>query len=358
MLKHKYFRLGLALASSLLFILIVQLLYHTPKFATTYYSNEIYIYLSKILRYIFGWLPFSFGDVCYITALGYIIRKGYFILRHLKKPKKHVLHVVCFLGICSMCFYMFWGVNYCREPLHKTLKVNEKYTTEQLVDITEKLLKKANDIHVQITGHDTIKVDFIYSKNQLINMAAKGYNDSLKRVIPNLDYNPKSIKMSLLSFPLTYMGFSGYLNPFTNEAQVNALIPEHKVPVTASHEIAHQLGYAAENEANFIGFMAAISHDNMYFKYSGYIFGLRYCLNEIYKRDVCLFEDLRADINKGVMKHYADSSAFWNLYKNPIEPFFKWFYNGYLKTHKQHKGITSYSYVVALICNTKHLWGF
>ena len=51
------------------------------------------------------------------------------------------------------------------------------------------------------------------------------------------------------------MGFSGYLNPFTNEAQVDILIPKYQLPTTASHEVAHQLGYAAENEANFIGIL-------------------------------------------------------------------------------------------------------
>jgi hypothetical protein len=44
-----------------------------------------------------------------------------------------------------------------------------------------------------------------------------------------------------MSLPLTYMGFSGYLNPFTNEAQVNYLGPcILSQPQLA--EMAHQLG--------------------------------------------------------------------------------------------------------------------
>jgi hypothetical protein len=38
------------------------------------------------------------------------------------------------------------------------------------------------------------------------------------------------------------MGFGGYLNPFTNEAQVNYL--GSNVFLTANHEMAHQMGYA------------------------------------------------------------------------------------------------------------------
>jgi hypothetical protein len=35
-----------------------------------------------------------------------------------------------------------------------------------------------------------------------------------------------------------YMGFSGYLNPFTNEAQVNYLGPMYTFPATTCREMA------------------------------------------------------------------------------------------------------------------------
>ncbi len=181
-------------------------------------------------------------------------------------------------------------------------------------------------------------------------MAPKGY-ENLKTIFPHLEYHPKSVKTSLFSYPLTYMGFSGYLNPLTNEAQIDGMIPAIKFPTTSSHEIAHQLGYAAENEANFIGCLAAISHDDVYFNYAGYTFGLRYCLNEIYFRDECLYEDLVADVNEGILKNYKETRDFWEAHANPLEPFFKIFYSNYLKANQQSKGMQSYSYVVALLSN-------
>ena len=133
------------------------------------------------------------------------------------------------------------------------------------------------------------------------------------------------------------MGFSGYLNPWTNEAQVDEMIPLYKFSTTATHEIAHQLGYAAENEANFIGCLAAISHDNMYLKYCGYTFGLRYCLNEIYRRDEALYNTIVCSLNPGILKNYKEVRAFWEDHQNPIEPFFKLFYGEFLKANKQKK---------------------
>ena len=70
-----------------------------------------------------------------------------------------------------------------------------------------------------------------------------------------------------MSLPLTYLGFSGYINPFTNESQINSLIPKNSIPHTASHEIAHQLGFSQELECNFIAFVNLTNNEDLYFKY-------------------------------------------------------------------------------------------
>jgi hypothetical protein len=147
------------------------------------------------------------------------------------------------------------------------------------------------------------------------------------------------------------LGFSGYLNPFTNEAQVDGLIPTYKYPTTSCHEVAHQLGYAAENEANFIGSLAAIHNEDLYFQYSGYTFALRHSLAELYRRDPKLYETTLTSVNKGIIKNYQEVQQFWMRYKNPIEPFFEKTFDTFLKANNQSAGMKSYSYVVALLVN-------
>ena len=48
-------------------------------------------------------------------------------------------------------------------------------------------------------------------------------------------------------------------------------------------------GIAAENEANFVGFLASNSSDNIYFKYASYRMALVYCISELRKRDPKIF---------------------------------------------------------------------
>ena len=78
-------------------------------------------------------------------------------------------------------------------------------------------------------------------------------------------------------------------------------IPKTILPTTTTHEMAHQIGFAAENEANFIGFLAALSCDDPYFKYSAYRMATRYTIFELYKRDKDAFEILYKTLNKGIL---------------------------------------------------------
>jgi len=348
MLKHKKALIALSIIPQ---YILIKWLSHYPEFIETYYSNGIYPYISKILRFMLGWLPFSFGDLVYAFAIIFIIR---WLIKNFKRIKTDTrnwfIDVFSAVSILYFAFHLFWGINYYRIPLYKSLGLKSDYTTEQLVDVTKKLIVISNKIHSEIIKNDSLPVAIPYSKSEILKLVPLGYNN-LEKHYPHLEYYPKSIKKSLFSLPLTYMGFSGYLNPLTNESQVDALIPVYIFPTTASHEIAHQLGYAAENEANFIGCLAAINHDDIYFKYSGYTFALRFCLNEIYRRDETLFDTLSETVNKGILKNYKEMRLFWENYKNPAEPLFKITYSSYLKANKQDKGMESYSYVVALMVN-------
>jgi hypothetical protein len=329
--------------------LVVKGLSYFPDFIENYYSNGFYPIISKIFRYALGWIPFSFGDLIYAFSIVFLIR--WFIKnrrRIIKDTKNWLVDVFAAISVIYFAFHLLWGMNYYRQPLHENLNFGSEYTTKQLLNVTKHLIVKSNAAHLRLSKNDSTKIEFPYSKTDILKKVPLGY-DQLKKKYPHLAYNPKSIKKSLFSIPLTYMGFSGYLNPLTNEAQADALIPSFKFPTTASHEVAHQLGYAAENEANFIGFLAAINHKDLYFQYSGHTFGLRHCLIEIYKRDPEIYEELRQTINPGILKNYQEVQDFWNSYQNPTEPFFKFTYNNFLKANNQKDGMESYSYVIALI---------
>lgn len=329
---------------------LVQLLSQQPEWIERYYSNGIYPYISKILRILFGWIPFSVGDVIGLILIFFLL-KGIFnlIKNRFKNILPQTLKFAAFLSLLYFCFYLFWGLNYFRKPLAENIGYGtSKYTTDELVKTTKLIIQKLNEAQINITKNDSLKVENPYSTQEIYDLSIVSYKE-LKLDFPQFAYEYPSIKNSLVSLFQCYNGTSGYFNPITGEAQVNKYIPKTGFPTTACHEIAHQLGYSAENEANFIGFLASVANKDKYFQYSGYRMAFGYCISEIRKRDREFSRELWKSVNKGISKDYSVTYQFWQQYKNPIEPYMKKGYNSYLKANKQTKGIDSYNYVVDLL---------
>ena len=334
--------------------LLLLLIKDRPDFVEQYYSRGFYPVLSKVLNASFRWIPFSFGDLLYLVAISYILR---WLVINWKKRREHPiawsLEVLSFVSVLYFVFHLCWGLNYYRSPLEHSMGLNTQYSTEKLITITTQLAIKTNALQLGITNDSLTKVNTPYAFKELTRLSQIGYTE-LETKYPIFEHPGQNVKKSIYSTPLTYMGFAGYLNPFSLEAQVNSVMPKNSMLTTIAHEQAHQLGYAAENEANFIGFLACIHTDNPYFNYAGYAFALRYCLQELRRRDNEAYTELLNALHPGILKDFRESSKFWKAYNNPLEPLIKRIYSHFLKANNQEKGIESYSYVVALLVDYLH----
>ncbi len=331
-------------------VILVQILSRNSSFIERYYSNGLYPFISKLLRILFGWLPFSVGDALGIFVFILLIRGIYKLFKHRFNNIQVVLiRFMLLLSVIYSFFYCFWGLNYFREPLAKNLNLKQsEYTTEELLKTTYTIVEKLNKYHLEITQNDTLIVNIPYTTEELYQKALVGYKNMAVEY-PQLAYKNKSIKSSLVSLLHSYSGTSGYINPLTNEAQINNLIPKTGMPTTICHEMGHQIGWAAENDANFIGFLASKYSEDIYFKYAAYKMSFTYLIREVKKRNKEEYQKLWKLINKGIIKDYNRSYTHWQQFKNPIEPYIKKGYNSYLKANKQQDGIKSYSYVVDLL---------
>ncbi len=343
--KHVFFAILLPLQ-----FFLVQYLSQKSALIEKYYSNGIYPYISIFLRFLFGWIPFSFGDILGMILVALFLFE---ICNLFKNTFRGIIlkliQFIAFLSIAYFCFYFFWGLNYFREPLAKKLHLKQsKYTTEQLVSVTHKIIEELNQLQNEITQNDSLKVIVPYSSAEVYVKVPLAYQ-KLAENFPQLAYKTPSIKSSIVSLFQSYNSTSGYLNPITGEAQINNMIPKPDFLSTATHEVAHQIGWSAENDANFVGFLACIYSNDVYFNYSGYRMAFRYCMREIRKRDSSIYKSLWKNTHKGIAKDLKDNYLFWKQYENSIEPYLKKGYNSYLKANNQIKGIKSYSYVVDLL---------
>jgi len=346
-LKRKYL-LSLFLVVQ---ILALQILKFLPEAVEKYYSNGLYVWISKFSRIVLGKIPFSVGDVMYCVLILLAFRWFFKSWKNWKLYwKDNLLRIVNVISIGYFLFHLLWAVNYYRVPLYEKMSIQKEYSEADLVAFTKKLIVKTNEIHSQIVKNDSLKVSIPYSQEQIFEMNVNGYS-GLGDQYSFFAYENSSVKKSLISFPLTYMGFAGYLNPFTNEAQVNYMIPMYNFPFTSCHEMAHQIGYASESECNFIAFLATTKNENLYFKYSGYVSALKYCLNTLEKIEEGKSKPFKKSVHSGIVKNFQESKDFWEEHQTFIDNGFEFFYDNFLKLNQQKDGMESYSKFVDLMVN-------
>ena len=91
---------------------ILQLLRYFPETVEKYYSLGLYPITSKVSRYLFGWVPFSVGDVFYTLVTIYALRWLYKNIRRLRRePLGFLLDITASVSIVYFLFHMLWGLN-------------------------------------------------------------------------------------------------------------------------------------------------------------------------------------------------------------------------------------------------------
>jgi hypothetical protein len=320
-----------------------------PDAVEKYYSNGMYLVTAKVQRFLFGWIPFSVGDVLYLAIILFLVYKLVDMIRRLRKrqaDKKYWLatfrRVVLAALLVYVSFNLLWGLNYNRRGIAHQLGISRiKVTKEELLPVMQVLMKRVN----QFDSLGKINRGLIADKNFLFDGSAKSYA-ALANSNKKFVYASPSIKSSLFSYLGNYLGYTGYYNPFSGEAQVNRAVPLFIQPFTTCHEIGHQLGFAKENEANFAGFLSAKSSNDPLFLYSVYFEMYSYGRPYLYLQDSTMLRQLDAQLRPGVKKDLRELKEFYIRHANPIEKVIDKLYGQYLKANEQPEGKFTYSQVI------------
>jgi len=316
-----------------------------PYWVERYYSTGIYPYLAIFLRAVFGWVPFSAGDVLYFACGLWLLAGLYILLKRLFRMEWTFgqwlgwgRRMVEGILIIMIVFNGLWGFNYNRLGIAYQLQLRpENYSEATLQTLIDSLSDRLNQTRLEIGGHR------VYPDNP-----AQGAVEAYRRLdttYPFLRYRVRSIKASLYGELGDYLGFQGYYDPFTGEAQVNRTVPGFSIPYTTCHEMAHQLGYASESEANFVGYLAAVHSTDTLFRYSTYFDLFNYANREMFVRDSAAARRNYRRLDTLVKLDFREWTLFLKAHRNPLEPILNKLYDGYLKANNQPKGIASYDEV-------------
>lgn len=362
---HLWIRLGILFC----FALIINIFSYFPETVERVYATGIYPGLASTLRTITRWIPFSAGDIFYTWLVIYLliaaVKMGVRIYRK-QFSRERWVHwgftvLRTLLGV-YIVFKLLWGLNYDRLGIAYQLKLSRKeYTKEQVTALALQLIDTLNAIRRQMP-------DTVLPKPQpedIYREAFRSYQ-AVSLDLDYLNYRNRSVKASLYTFMGDYIGFTGYYNPFTGEAQLRTDIPRILIPYISCHEMAHQLGYASESEANFVGYLAASRSNDPYFRYSVYLDLFSYAQGEQIRmyakeKDFTAFEsvikDNRVKLDTLVKKDRREIREFFYKRRNRISPAMSGLYDQYLKLNKQMEGINSYNEVVGWLIAYREKYG-
>ncbi len=327
-----------------------------PEMVERDYSTTVFPVIGQTLSRLFGWLPFSMAEalvwVSPLVAAAWIIG-GVRAARRLgwwRAVGRRLAGLLAILCLVYFGFVAFWGMNYSRRPFAAIAGLPTRPgSVDELTALCRDLISRTNALRLKVPEDANGVMKLSDSIEGTLRRATLGYARAatLYPVLGGRYSAPKGVRASDL---WSYTGIEGVYFPFTGEANVNIAMPPSAIPAAATHEMAHQRGFAREDEANYLGYLACRLHPDADFQYSGYLSALVNVLNALHpyvKPDV--YKQLVQTIGPGVRRDLAFENAFWAKHEGPVADVSDKVNDTYLKANMQRDGVQSYGRMVDLL---------
>ncbi|MDO5509052.1 MAG: DUF3810 domain-containing protein [Weeksellaceae bacterium] len=337
-----------ALAFAVMVYIGVQILIQWQTFTHIYYP-AFYEKFFPFWSGMFGLIPLSIGDIFYgiilislLISLYVVIRC--FVLKQYWRGFRILGRWVYIFTFFYILFQFAWGFNYYRPNLYEKFQA-EPPSVEQLKTVASKL--QADLVPVR-EGLEEDQTGVLY-------MARDEMRSHFQRRLLQADYRYRYIpkvaikKYSLYSFFMRHFGVTGYYNPFSGEAQITRGAPRSILLFSLAHEQAHQMGYAYEYEANFVGYVSLVESTDPTLRYIGQWRALQYVLREIYPQDSIFVQEVVNQYTPGMQRDRAAEKAFAQKYSGAANDAFGFMNQQYLKRNNQPEGLRSYNRFVDLL---------
>ena len=256
------------------------------------------------------------------------------------------LRLLATLAVIYVAFLAVWGLNYRRLPLsHLSGLTASPAHARHLHALCDALVSRTNTLRATLEEDDAGVAALSSSLTATLNRAQKGFAVAGTRY-PELAGDYGAPKGALLSTALSWLGISGIYIPFTAEPHVNTTLPAPALPFTACHEMAHQRGFAREDEANYLGYLACRLHPDADFRYSGTLTATLYAVQALPSDDQTkLFEQLSSAVHRDL-----DAMRQWReRYRSIASEVSSRVNDAYLRANGQQDGVLSYGRMVDLM---------
>jgi len=329
-----------------------------PYFVEAAYSRTVYPLIAGGLGALTGWVPFSVAELAvFLVGLWLFavsLRSVVHVVRKRRSIGNALLHgagrMFALAGVVYMAGVLLWGFNYHRIGFADSNALDRSPPSlSELKSLCAKLVVEANNLRAMVDEDAEGVMRLSGTRSDALARAGKGYAraarfyDGLDRCAPG---QPKGVVLSPL---LSYLGISGIYSPFTGEPNVDMDVPAYELAFTACHELAHGIGFAFEDEANFIGYLACRMHPDVDFQYAGTLKALSYAMDSLCNEKVRAYVDLYGSCCDGIKRDWKAARAFWRIHDSPLREISAGVNDVYLKAQGEAEGVRSYGKVVDLL---------
>lgn len=340
-----------------------------------FYTDKLFYYISWPIKKVIAYFPFSVAEIalyasiaailfwfinmlvgtvragrrCYIRKKQNVPIEGFSLLQPLVQL---VLRLSSFICVIVSAFVLFGGINYTSLTFSEKAGYElEEADVDQLSQLCRLLSARAAAARLTLAleADGTINENYAdYNPFRLIDDALDAYQN-LPEEYAYLKRDYPRAKLAVSSPVMSNIHITGIYPYIIPEAVVNAQTPIMSLPHTICHEMAHQRGFAREDEANYIAYLACIHSDNPLFVYSGYYTAFTYAMDQLYLYDQKSWQEISSATSSGIWLDNLEESNFWQQYQTVSSEFTGSVNDTYLTVMDVDDGVHSYGRMIDLI---------
>jgi hypothetical protein len=346
----------IGLAAIVAVIVVLRLLAGAnPEIVEHGYSRPVYPRIAAILTALTDWTSFSIAEiVILLLILSGLVALVRGIRRALHAPAPFRAFADGFLRIAIGCvlaylvFLLLWGFNYQRLPLAASVGLDiAPPRSGELAALVTALVDESERLRPPVPEDEAGVARVQGGITGALDRASLGY-DALDDQWPLVSGDKVLAKKVLLSPALARLGISGIFMPFTGEANVDTTLPQWTLPFVAAHEVAHQRGFAREDEANFLAYASCAVHPDATARYSSALEASLYALAALRAVDPAAHAALSARRGPAVKRDLEALEQWRRKYESRASAVHERVNDAYLRAQGQD-GVTSYGRMVDLL---------
>ncbi|MBQ7153590.1 MAG: DUF3810 domain-containing protein [Clostridia bacterium] len=290
-----------------------------------WFNTRISAYLRLVLAKLTVWIPFSFAEILFmllpVAFVALCVISFKFVPDRWRSIGIWAADVCVVLAVIFNIFVWNFAAGYSASSLDKRLGIDtENISKEDLYAVTCTIIDNLNEASLSVVYEDSGASIMPYGYREMNQKLMQAYESFSQTEIGKdlyLSFSSR-VKNIILSRPMSYTRITGVYTFFTGEANINVDFPAYTIPYTAAHELAHQRGFARENEANFIAYLICHHSDDVYLRYSAEMNMFEYLYSILYSADHDLADEAVSRLSDGIRSELRAYYAFLDTRENKV----------------------------------------